>query len=316
MNIKIKKKLGVGFNGTVFLSEVNGIKSITKVEKFDGDMTTKSNYIRQVKFNELAKQYPEYFLTLVLSGIQENCNHKQPMPKQCDKKCAKEFNKKNDLPQCYILSYVPVLDGTWDSLQRSLSKPLSSKQYCSALFQLITACNILKKHGYRHRDIHSKNIMYKLNGNKYRWYLIDYGAIYHKSFTTNRDDKIYDENPPDILSVLWALANNHIAHHMWENGIKPTPFKQFIKYIQKSDEYTNIKPFLPITKNEVFISECISLVTMINHYDLYMDAMGMDHVKYKKFHTTQDDPNVLLYIIKHCTDKTYNQILTYLKNKI
>lgn len=316
MDVKIKKKLGVGFIGTVFLSEVNGIPSATKVEKFNGDMTTKSNYMRQIKFNELAKQYPEYFLTLVFSGVQESCNHKQPIPKNCDKKCTAEVKKKNNLPQCYILSYIPVLDGTYDSLQQSLNKPLSSKQFHSMLFQLITACNILKKYGYRHRDIHSKNIMYKLDSNKYHWYLIDYGTIYHKSFITNRDDKTYDENPPDILSVLWAVINNRLKNYMWKNHILMPKFKQFIRHIQKSDKYTEIKPFLPATKNEIVLNECIALISLINHHDLYMDAMGMDHVKYKRFHTTQDYPETLLYIIKHCTDKTYNQILTYLKNKI
>lgn len=318
MNVKIGKKLGAGMMGTVYASTIDDQPAITKIEKYDGDLTTASNYIRQLKFNDLAKQYPDLFMTLVFSGVKEMCTHEQPIGDHIDDvKIIRELTKKNELTQCCILSYVPVLDGTWDSLRRSLTRPLSSKAYHSALHQLITACNVLRTYKYVHRDVHPRNIMYKkLPRGKYMWYLIDYGTIGHKSFAVNDIDRKTKNNAPDIIGVVWTFSNNALGDYMSEHKIKYPPYKKFIKHIKKSDEYSDIKKYLPPTKNKIILNECIALVTMIKHYNLYMDALGMPHDEYAEYYTTQDHPETLLYIIAHCAEPTYDTILTYLKRKL
>src|SRR5579871_3137638 len=149
MNIKIKKKLGEGVIGTVYLSDIDGTESITKVEKYDGDMTLKSNYIRQIDFNNFAKQYPDKFMTLIFHGVIELCKHKQTLPDNpnFNKKFLKQLKEKNKFKRCYVLSYVPVLDGTLESILYKLTP----KQWLNCLMQLITSINLMRKAGFHHR---------------------------------------------------------------------------------------------------------------------------------------------------------------------
>lgn len=66
MNTHTKKKLGAGVIGTVYLSDVNGQKCITKIEKYEEvAKPLLSSYYRQLEFDILAQKYPNNFLTLV-----------------------------------------------------------------------------------------------------------------------------------------------------------------------------------------------------------------------------------------------------------
>ena len=56
MNVKIDKKLGTGYNGC---------------------LSTKSIFARQILFDDFAKLHKDHFITLVFSGIKEDCKHKQ-----------------------------------------------------------------------------------------------------------------------------------------------------------------------------------------------------------------------------------------------
>ena len=46
MKISIHKKLGSDVRGTVYLSKIYEHNAITKLEKYDGNLTIKSPYIR------------------------------------------------------------------------------------------------------------------------------------------------------------------------------------------------------------------------------------------------------------------------------
>ena len=236
----------------------------------------------------------------------------------------KRFNKKNGLKQCLILSYAPVLDGTLRSLRVDT---FTNKQFYTLLYQVIYAINILQKNGYMHRDVHSGNIMYQLiSPGKYQWYIIDYGTIHHKSFIENARDREWNNNPPDILMFLWSTFDNKFADYLLNKKLPFTKFPKFIKYIKNSAAYNEIKSFLPKTSNKIVLDECISLVTAINHYDVYMDAIGLDafggsdkiaiHEKYKKYHTTQKYSEILLYIIKNCTSANFDAVLRHIKNEL
>ena len=80
MNLKLKKKLGNGVMGSVYLCEYNGITAIAKMEKFENVLDTSNPYARQIEFNAFAKLHPDRFLTLLFAGIVNNCTFKQPTP--------------------------------------------------------------------------------------------------------------------------------------------------------------------------------------------------------------------------------------------
>ena len=112
MNISITKKLGSGVMGTVYLSKIDGHNAITKVEKYDGDITTKSSYIRQLLFNEkIASKHPDRFMTLISSGIINDCQHKQQLPefiKNAPPKVQAYHKLRESWTKCYILSYLKL----------------------------------------------------------------------------------------------------------------------------------------------------------------------------------------------------------------
>ena len=69
-----------------------------------------------------------------------------------------------------------MFNGTLRELYRS-GKMSNSSIYHDALYQTITACELLKKHGWKHNDIHNKTS--KLI--KYKWFLIDYGMLHYNT---------------------------------------------------------------------------------------------------------------------------------------
>lgn len=151
-SIKIKKKIGEGVMGTVYLAKSNGNEYIYKIEKLDDhNEGTKSTYVRQIDFDEnVASRYPERFMTLKQYGVILDCDHKQKINKKANKK-----NKEND---CVYLLYKPLLDGT---LGKFMDKNKSNKQYLSMIYSLVKSIQIMRKEGYSHRDLHDGNIMYK-----------------------------------------------------------------------------------------------------------------------------------------------------------
>jgi hypothetical protein len=302
--MKIKYKLDTNPNGASYLSKINDIPVITNIEKYDDDITTKSSYIRQIKFNELAKQYPDIFRTLVFYGVIKDYKliNNLKLSSGLDKDNTNKYT---------MLSYTPVLDGTWESLQKKLKKPLTSKQFHNTLYQLISACNILKKNDYKHNNINSKNIMYKLSNNQFKWYLTDYSNIQHKLFLYNNTDHKYSS---DIISLLWALSNNNVYNNfMIKYKVRFPNYDLFIRRICESPEYKNIKKYLPKTNNKNIINDCTGLIAMITNYNTYMEALGIDHIVYKKYYSEQYYPDTFLYIIKHCIDKNYDTILKHIK---
>ncbi len=68
-----------------------------------------------------------------------------------------------------------------DGTLRNIISTLSNTEYKKMVKDIIKAINIMHTNGYYHCDIHDENIMYKKTGNKYKWYVIDYGLVYHKN---------------------------------------------------------------------------------------------------------------------------------------
>jgi hypothetical protein len=107
MDIKIIKKIGEGFNGTIYLIKSKNQKLVYKIEKLDDfDQGYKSIYHRQIDFDEhVARHHPERFMMLKSYGVIEDCAHKQPMPQGLEATKKKAFIKKNNLTKCLYLIY-------------------------------------------------------------------------------------------------------------------------------------------------------------------------------------------------------------------
>lgn len=305
MNVNIIKKLGSGVMGTVYLSKIDGQPTITKVEKYDGDLTTKSPYIRQLIFNEkIALKHPDRFMTLVSSGVINDCKHKQQLPdfvKNAPPKIQAYHKLRESWTKCFILSYKPILKYTLNDVL--LKNWLTSSNKLKIFKYLKKSIEIMNKEGFYHRDIHYGNIM--CDEKLENWYIIDYGAIYHESFIKNTDDKFIGTFSKiiDIISLIWAFIENPIADYMIKHKIKWPPFKKFIKHITNDDRFLTIQKYLSKNIDTLFEKECITIICCLLFYDLYIDAIGMTNTpigkKYKDY--KQDNKNIkyFLNIIKN-----------------
>lgn len=299
---KIIKKLGSGVMGTVYLSNINGEEAITKIEKYDGDMTTKSPFVRQLIFDEqVAKKYPHRFMTLISGSILNDCKHKQKLPsfvKNAPPKIKAYHKLRESWNKCSVLSYRPVLKYTLNEIKDKLSP----KKKVEAFEYLKESVEIMQKHGFIHRDLHHGNIMCDKLSGKIKWYIIDYGAIYNSSFIKNTDDEIMGTTSYDLNSLIWTFIDNPVFEYIVKHDMQTPPFKKIIKCITTNDKFKNIKKYLPkkIKKTDVMYNEYICLICAILYYDLYIDSIGMAETtvgkKYKNF--KQPNCDYFLHIIK------------------
>lgn len=300
MNIQIKNKLGSGVMGDVYLSKIDGVDTITKIEKYDGDMTTKSPFIRQLIFNDtVAKLYPDRFMTLVSSSIINNCNYKHKLPEEVTLNRKKELKLRDFYEKCCILSYKPILKYTLNQVRNKLS----AKNKLKIFKYLLKSINILHHYGFIHGDLHGNNIMCDKTMTK--WYIIDYGSIYHKSFIKNKSDKfVANTNFENIHYLIWQFIDNPVYDYIEKHHIKLPDFKLIIKYIKDDERYTLIKKHLhkklKTINNKSILNESICEICAILYYDLYIDALGMTNTpigkKYRNF--KQPNETYLLNVVK------------------
>jgi hypothetical protein len=305
MDLKIEKKIGEGVNGTVYTGEFNSIKCIIKKEKYDNDTSTKSCFIREIQFAEFAKKYPEYFMQLIYHGVIEQCDHKQPIPTWADRELRKKLVAKNKLTRCSMLVYTPVLNYTWRHKPK-----LTTVQYYTAIKQLVEAVDILRTNGYIHGDIHADNIMY--NGKTKRWILIDYGKIEHKSFEGKPSRKDYTT---DLMNIIWGTTDPPIMRYIQANNIKILSYDRFLKKLKSNKPIMdNIQPYIHVVNEDVY-DTAITFLCMMLHPYLYIEYIKLD-IDCIKFMVKPVDLDLMLYMIKHLSDKNYKSIITHIKKYI
>ena len=297
MNVKIIRKLGSGVMGTVYLSEIDGVPAITKIEKYDGDITTKASYIRQLIFNDaVAQHHPDRFMTLVSSGVINMCDHKQKLPNfmKGAKPAIKAHHKLRDSwNKCCVLSYKPVLAHTL----RSVADKLSDDQKLVIFKHLKKSIEIMQKAGFKHRDIHHNNIMCDKTMKK--WYIIDYGAIWHKSFIPNFDDgdNVMGIDGNDLSLPIWFFLKNPVFDYVEEKMIKLPLYKTMIAHIMADKRYTIIKKYLPKIRKDTFLfKNCITQACALLFYDLYIEALGMSNTAIGKKYKDLQQPNKTYFL--------------------
>ena len=111
----------------------------------------------------------------------------------------------------------------------------------------------MRKKGYSQNDYNSGNIMYKKNGKKYQWYLIDYGNICHKKFPKSELDKDIEGRNNYCLDLVQFVKTcvdyESLLKYRRKHNIKLPSIDEFIKNIKKESEYKQIIKHLPKTIN-------------------------------------------------------------------
>jgi serine/threonine protein kinase len=280
MNVKIIKKLGSGMMGIVYLTNIDGKQAVTKIEKYDGDLTTKSPFIRQLIFNDkVARLYPDRFVTLVSSGSVNDCKLKNKF-----KNSSSENSSDENFDKCSILSYQPVLKYTLEDILEKLTPKKKLK-----IFKILeTTISIMNENGFVHREIHTENIMCDKSLDK--WYLIDYGSVKHKSFIKSpKKQYAFYNNIPDIIATMRYFIEDPVVDYImkkWKNQKKKnspetklfvekkfTDFKKALSIIKKDSRYSEIKKYLPKKKFKKNITEeIIRMLCSLIYYDFYIEA--------------------------------------------
>jgi hypothetical protein len=216
-------------------------------------------------------------MTLVSSGIINNCSHVQELPKFLKGTYRKAAEQRALYAKCCVLSYKPVLKYTLASIKNKLSND-QKINLCKCLFKSL---DILHKHGYMHRDLHGGNIM--CDETMQKWYIIDYGSIYKKTFVKNYLDKqigFYDADS-DFFSIIYASLENPVFDHMSKHEMELPDFLILIKTIITDIRFKTIKTCFPhilrIKRNDLILVACIILC-----YDLYIDALCVESLPVSK----------------------------------
>lgn len=330
---KVIKKLGHGVMGTTYLVMIGKKKYVAKIEKIlESDIhydITKQLW-REIEFSKFTSQYPDHFMTLKSWCIMDKCEHIQPMPpKFIEGKWREELIEINSSPYCSKLLYEPVLDGTLSEFPKT-----NHKKFYSMMCQCFYFLWLLSNNGFRHRDAHSGNIMYKYTDKKtiklgniivptfgLQWYLIDYGLILHKSFgkLSEKDSNNVKQKYRDFTTFLWSTIDMPIWEIVAKHNLKIEDFDKLIIKIKKSPEYDVIRPYVPKIHESYALASCIGLLYLLFFPVKYHELMGIDVVKYKKYilDYASYDKTVHTYSVMHIVEpmKVIKYIANHVKNQ-
>jgi len=222
--VSLGKQLGKGMAGTVFLAnDKKGNKYAYKIERIlpkDVPQTFNSSYWRENDFAEsLANKYPDQFMVLYDSKIEDNCKHRQDFSgmifkmKDLSKSVQKKYKELNKSPYCSVKLW-SIVDGVIDDLLNN--KPIISKEVFYDLFiQILYIVYVMNNAGYFHNDFHMHNIGYTKTDKKtvnilghnipthgYLIKAIDYGSVLHDKYPLTKKARIHYENGYDLIVVF------------------------------------------------------------------------------------------------------------------
>ena len=299
--VKLIRTLGYGFVGTTYLTEeASGVQHVTKIEKFDGDTSLASTYGRQLAFDkDVAQHNVDTFTTIQSLKIVENAKHIQNVPKKpgFDEHMYRTINAR---PHVFITNYIPVLDGTYESVSHMLSK----KQELVLIYKIMRGIRVMQLAGYRHRDISGKNVMYRADkayppthANYYQWYIIDYGSVHHPSFIEKDSDKYYDQyRGNDIVALVIMLVKNKLYEYAAKKGLNIPKFNRLAAQIRKTPIYKKtLLSFIP--NMDIIDDKTLVLFLEIAHNHAYV-SMCLPRFPYNLI-VRQQNEETLIFLLKH-----------------
>lgn len=325
--VKLIRTLGHGYIGTTYLTEdpatsndPSPVRYVTKVEKFNGDTSLANTYGRQLAFDrDVAQKHPDVFMTIQSVKIVKNAKHiqKTHIKTGFDEKVAEAVNAR---PHVFITNYLPVLDGIYSDVSSSLTK----QQELILIYQICRGIRAMQSAGYSHRDIHAKNIMYKIDYDlpiddpyHYRWYIIDYGSVFHESFIKNDIDPYYDNHRQnDIVSLVLMLVKSNLYTYATKHSIRIPKFYQLASKIKKHYIYKKVREFLPPSQQKGVVDDK-TLVLILEIYDnpLYI-SFCLPGMITRNISIIQQNADTLLLLLKHSTDANYEGLVKELAIRV
>lgn len=299
-SLQVIKKLGKGAMGTTYLVEIHKKHYICKIEKIsEKDIVhdLRVNFWREIEFAQFAKQYSDYFMTLLSYEILLNCKHKQPIPKIF--KSDESMNNKNNSKYCTKLIYSPVLDGTLRQFNKKIGN-VKTKEFYSMFCQIIYSLKLLSDNNWYHNDVHSGNIMFKHTSKKtikidgdiviptfgLKWFLIDYGFISHVNFPVNNEyeKNIFKNKYFDSINFIISTLNLSVWKIIKKHDIEfDYDFNKLHEKIQKSPNYKSLTKYLPAkTIGKQSITNIIFYLHLLWYPLEHHSFMNIDVNKYKK----------------------------------
>jgi hypothetical protein len=325
MNIELIKELGSGGNGTVYLAKRGEEELVYKMERmdsYDEDKPLTSEYYRQIKFNkDIAIHHPDKFLTLRAHGIIFDCEYKHPklddLIKSLGKDKLKGLIRKNSQPNCYFLLYSPYLEGHFaDVKDKVYNNPILLLDF---LHQIVDSINIVRKKGYAQNDPYYGNMMFQKKGDRYQWYLIDYGFICHKNFPQSLFDEDIMGRTLHCMDLAMFVDIYHgisLKQFIRKHDIRAIPFNEFIDNLKKEPEYEKIVKLIPESAvNKKFYNKFSNIITKIRYPQTYLKCHNVDERLYKTYNEKDMFPELFIHCLQHYDDETYDGILAKIKEK-
>jgi len=303
--VEIIKELGSGTNGTTYLAKFNKQKVAYKIEKyntFDKKQPLTSEYLRQVHFDtEIAQKHPDNFLTLLDHGIIKNCDFSHATKRDKDYHIYK-----NKQPNCYYLVMSPILDNSLGYLYEDIFKNM--QLYKDMLYQILQALQILDNANYQHRDIGNQNMMYKKTKSKYKWYLIDYGFIWHPSFPHNIGDDYIDNSyfiqafKTDINCFIYnqiISAKPEIRLFIEKYKIH-TPARHIVlKRFKLHPNYKQISRHIHRYINKYMKTNIIINLLILFYPEIYLECLGVRESLRNKYQRNNSFFDLALYCLNN-----------------
>ncbi len=270
--ITIGKYIAKGMMGTIFsATDKEGNKYAYKIGKIlprEVKKSLKSEYWRENDFAEnLANKYPDQFMHLYDSKIENNCKHEQNFSgfdftmNDLPKAQQTYYKKLAKSPYCSIKLW-SLIDGDLKSLLRK--NKLSAKEFYDIYIQIVYIVYLMNKAGYFHNDFHPGNIGYvktkektidilghKIPTHGYLIKAIDFGLVLHDKYPMSKSWREKYENDNDLLTVVNLLSINLENNDFVKvNGKKLRVEDWWWKFDGKlsKEEKENLKKYLPNRK--------------------------------------------------------------------
>ena len=228
MQVNTDKKLGSGFNGTVYKCKYNGRPAILKTEKYiPGD----GRFERQQRFDiDVASKHRDRFLKLEMSSIVNDCKYVgfKPDLSKVPKWAIKNVKKRLESKQCSILIYTPVLKYTL----REVKSKLSVDQRKAIYTHLKKSIDIIHATGWRSNDIHDGNIMCSDWRDPTSYYIIDYGEIVNVNDKLSLVDKKLLSWSDDYVSLVRSILYDKIFDELEKKKLE-TKWEIIVKKCRK-----------------------------------------------------------------------------------
>jgi len=267
MQLNTNKKLGSGFNGTVYACKYNKLSAICKIEKY---VQSDGRFERQQRFDAVASKHMDRFLKLEMSAIINDCKYVGFTPdlKHVPKFAMKYVKQRMASRQCSVLIYTPVLLYTL----KDVKSKLSDDQRKAIYLHLKKSVDIMHMAGWWFNDIHENNIMCKDWRDPKSYFLIDYGEIVNVHDKLKPIDKTILSQSDDYVSLVWTINYEPVFDELLKKKME-TEWEIIVKKCRK---------FYPKGKDIK-----VMLDVYINRYTEYLEIIGCTPAMIAK---AQQDP--------------------------